>query len=97
MERIGLERYHEFLRRGALVIVVQDETRPFSGLFPGAVGLSWSRIRRGEYDLPRGRPLLVLCDEGRLSMIAALYFEADGYGPAYALEGGRRALEGTVL
>ena len=90
-----MERYHELLREGALAVDVRAEPLFKARPTEGAVNLPWPRIQESDHDLPKGRPLVLLCEAGQLSKVAALYLEADGYGPVYVLEGGLRALEGA--
>ncbi|WP_041554097.1 rhodanese-like domain-containing protein [Oceanithermus profundus] len=94
METIGVERYHELLEGGALAVDVRAEPLFKARPTPGAVNVPWARIQEGDHDLPKDRPLVLLCEVGQMSRVAALYLEADGYGPVYVLEGGLRALDG---
>jgi len=50
------------------------------------------RIQKGEHGLPKV-PLLLVCEKGLLSQVAALYLEAEGY-EVMSLEGGLLALTG---
>jgi rhodanese-related sulfurtransferase len=93
VETIGVERYHELLREGALVVDVRAAPLFKARPTPGAINVPWPRIQEGEHDLPKDRPLVLLCEVGQMSGLAALYLEADGHGPVYVLEGGLRALE----
>lgn len=94
METIGLERYRALVREGALVVDVRATPLFDAAPTAGAVNVPWAKIQEGEHDLPGDRPLVLLCEVGQLSRVAALYLEADGLGPVYVLEGGLRALEG---
>ncbi len=89
-----MERYHELLREGALPVDVRAEPLFKARPTPGAVNVPWARIQEGDHDLPKDRPLVLLCEVGQMSRVAALYLEADGHGPVYVLEGGLRALDG---
>jgi len=90
---VDAERYRELLRQGALAV----DVRPGGHLdpLPGAVSVPWDRIQAGTHGLPAGRPLVLLCGEGQMSKVAALYLEDEGLGPIYVLEGGLRSLEAT--
>ncbi len=89
-----MERYHELLGEGALAVDVRAEPLFKARPTAGAVNVPWARIQEGDHDLPKGRPLVLLCEVGQMSRVAALYLEADGYGPVYVLEGGLRTLDG---
>jgi len=90
-----VERYRELLHEGALAVDVRAEPLFKARPAPDAVNLPWPRIQESDHDLPKDRPLVLLCEVGQVSKVAALYLEADGYGPVYVLEGGLRALEGA--
>ena len=95
MEAIVAERYIELLNEGALAVDIRAEPLFKARPTPDAVNVPWARIQEGDHDLPKGRPLVLLCEVGQMSRVAALYLEVDGgYGPVYVLEGGLRVLEG---
>ncbi len=70
-----------------LVVDVRDPERFREGSLPGAVNVPLEAIAQKRYQLPKDRPLLLVCQLGQKSSLAALYLEADGYR-AYVLEGG---------
>ncbi len=91
-----MERYRGLLEEGALAVDVRAEPLFAAQPTPGAVNVPWARIQKGDHGLPQGRPLVLLCEVGQLSRVAALYLEAAGHGPVFVLEGGLRALEREV-
>ena len=59
---------------------------------PGAINAPLAEIQLGRHQLPRNGPLVLLCERGLQSQLAALYLEADGYTEVYNLAGGLIAL-----
>ena len=94
MEAIVAERYPELLNEGALAVDIRAEPLFKARPTPDAVNVPWAWIQEGDHDLPKGWPLVLLCKAGQMNRVAALYLEADGYGPVYVLERGLRALVG---
>ena len=74
-----------------LVVDVRDPEAFRKGSLPGAVNVPIEAIAKKAYELPRDRPLLVVCRLGQKSSLAGLYLEADGY-EVYLLEGGLEAI-----
>jgi rhodanese-related sulfurtransferase len=60
--------------------------------WPGAINAPLAEIQMGQHQLPRTIPLVLLCERGLQSQLAALYLEADGYTEVYNLAGGLIAL-----
>jgi len=89
MERIDWATYRSDPDR-YLVVDVRDPETFRKGSLPGAVNVPLEAIAQKRYQLPKGRPLLLVCELGQKSSLAALYLEADGY-QVYVLEGGLRA------
>lgn len=58
----------------------------------GAINAPLAEIQMGQHQLPRNCPLVLLCERGLQSQLAALYLEADGYTQIYNLAGGLIAL-----
>ena len=90
MERRRWQEVKEGLE-GFLVVDVREPAEFRKGSLPGAVNVPLEHIAKRDYDLPRDRPLLVVCRMGQKSSLAGLYLEADGY-EVYLLEGGLEAI-----
>ncbi len=78
-----------------LVVDVREPEAFRQGSLPGAVNLPLARLARGDYRLLADRPLLVVCERGQKSQLAALYLKADGFSP-YVLLGGLSAIPAAV-
>ncbi|RDI94689.1 rhodanese-like domain-containing protein [Meiothermus sp. QL-1] len=92
MRRIAPKDLAEFLQENPLVVDVRPPGQYNPEDFQGALHLPLAEIQRGNHDLPRDRPILLLCERGVLSELAGLYLEAAGYQRVYHLEGGLRRL-----
>lgn len=84
------EELPALLEEGVLVVDVRPADRRSTPLPFAAEWVPLEKIQKGEHGLPR-RPLLLVCEKGLLSQVAALYLEAEGY-EAMSLEGGLQAL-----
>ncbi len=86
------EEVQGLLDRGALVVDVRPKDKRITPLPFPSVWLPVEAIQKGSYDLPKDRPILLVCEKGLISQVAGLYLESDGYPEVYSLEGGLRAL-----
>jgi len=89
--RIGWDEYEKNPER-FLVVDVRDPAKFKQGSLPGAMNVPLEAIAQRKYDLPKDKPVLLVCDLGHMSSLAALYLDADGY-KAYVLEEGLKALK----
>ena len=55
---------------------------------PGSLPVSLDEIMAGKAELPRDKPLLLVCDVGGRSYAAGLFLLKDGYARLYNLRGG---------
>ncbi|WP_117238492.1 rhodanese-like domain-containing protein [Thermus sediminis] len=92
MRRVRPEEIPALLERGVKVVDVRPPDRGTTPLPFPAERVSLDKIQKGEHGLPKV-PLLLVCERGLLSQVAALYLEAEGY-EAMSLEGGLEALTG---
>ncbi|KGQ22841.2 rhodanese-like domain-containing protein [Thermus filiformis] len=92
MKSVRKEELEALLARGALVVDVRPKDKRTSPLPFVAVWIPVEAIQKGSYELPKDRPLLLVCEKGLVSQVAGLYLESDGYPEVYSLEGGLRAL-----
>ncbi len=75
-------------KRGALLVDVREPEAFSAGSLSPAVNVPLSLVQAGKHGLPRERPLVLICFEGRMSELAGLYLEAEGYREIYNLEAG---------
>ncbi|AEB12285.1 rhodanese-like domain-containing protein [Marinithermus hydrothermalis] len=92
MKTVTPETLPEVLALNPVIVDVRPPERFAHGSLDGAVNLPLERIQQGDHDLPKDRPLLLVCQIGRMSELAALYLEAEGYTEVYNLAGGLDAL-----
>jgi rhodanese-related sulfurtransferase len=92
MRTLKAEMLEAFLRENPLIVDVRPEAEYARGSLEGAIHLPVKAIQHGEHELPKDRPLLLICERGAMSELAGLYLEAAGYEEVYHLEGGLRAL-----
>ncbi|TBH21781.1 rhodanese-like domain-containing protein [Thermus thermamylovorans] len=90
MRKVSSRELPALLAQGVRVVDVRPQDRRTTPLPFPADWVPLERIQRGEHGLPR-EPLLLVCERGILSQVAALYLEAEGY-EAMSLEGGLLAL-----
>jgi len=90
MERLSWPEAEGSLSRFR-VVDVREPGEFRRGSLPGAVNVPLEAVAKRGYELPRDRPLLVVCQRGQKSSLAGLYLEADGY-QVYLLEGGLEAI-----
>ncbi|GGM92199.1 sulfurtransferase [Thermus composti] len=86
MRKVRPEELPQLLAQGVKVVDVRPQDRRESPLPFPAEWVPLEKIQKGEHGLPRV-PLLLVCEKGLLSQVAALYLEAEGY-EAMSLEGG---------
>jgi rhodanese-related sulfurtransferase len=95
MRTLKAEMLEAFLQEKPLIVDVRSEAEYARGSLEGAIHLPVKAIQHGEHELPKDRPILLICERGSMSELAGLYLEAAGYAQVYSLEGGFRALRKT--
>ncbi|APD10231.1 MULTISPECIES: rhodanese-like domain-containing protein [Thermus] len=90
MRKVRPEELKALLAQGVKVVDVRPADRRTTPLPFPAEWVPLEKIQKGEHSLPKV-PLLLVCEKGLLSQVAALYLEAEGY-EAMSLEGGLQAL-----
>jgi rhodanese-related sulfurtransferase len=82
---------------GALIIDVR-ERREFESLrAPGAVLLPLAEFVARHADLPRDRPLLLMCRSGSRSLRATMFLMQQGFGNVANVDGGMNAWRNAGL
>lgn len=83
------------LAEGALLLDVRTEAEYRRGAFRSSKNIPLYRIRQAAKELDSGRKLIVCCQTGSRSAIAAFMLNQRGFD-CYALKGGLSALQGTT-
>jgi rhodanese-related sulfurtransferase len=85
----------ELLQREKSVVVVDVRTETERELLriPNSIAVSLGDIMSGKADLPRDKPLLLVCAVGGRSYAAGLYLSREKYPLVYNLRGGILAWE----
>jgi rhodanese-related sulfurtransferase len=107
LDRLGPERAHEELAGGAILIDIRsDAQRAADGLVPGAILIPRNVLEwrcdpdcdaRDERLAQFGARLILMCDEGYQSSLAAATLHDMGLRRATDLEGGFRAWRAAGL
>lgn len=92
MRTLKSELLKSFLQENPLVVDVRPPEQFNRSDFEEAVHIPLHDIQRGKHNLPKDRPLLLICERGVMSELAGLYLEAAGYELVYNLEGGLQKL-----
>ncbi|WP_299428780.1 rhodanese-like domain-containing protein [uncultured Meiothermus sp.] len=92
MRTLKPELLKNFSQDNPLVVDVRPPEQYNQGDFAGALHLTLADIQHGNHNLPKDRPLLLICERGVMSELAGLYLEAAGYELVYNLEGGLQKL-----
>ena len=79
--------------KGALVVDVREQGEYYAGRIPRSrhLPLSQIRVRMGELERERDRPIIVSCRSGRRSAYASILLSRCGYSKVYNLKGGLNA------
>jgi rhodanese-related sulfurtransferase len=78
-------------RKDLLIVDVRSPEEFQSGSLPGARLIPFWDFTKGRYDLPRDRPILLICAVGGRSLACGQVLAAKGYREVYNLKGGLEA------
>ncbi len=92
MRTLKPELLKNFLLENPVVVDVRPPGQYNPDDFADAMHIPLHDIQHGHHNLPKDRPLLLICERGVMSELAGLYLEAAGYGLVYHLEGGLQKL-----
>lgn len=87
MRRCRVQRVEYEQGRGAAVLDVRLDFEYAHGHIRGAVNIPASQVMDRLDEVPRGHPVLVVCNHGNRSSVVADQLEALGYD-AYLVDGG---------
>jgi rhodanese-related sulfurtransferase len=78
-------------RPDLLLVDVRSPEEFRGGSLPGAKLIPFWDFARGRFDLPKDRPILLVCAVGGRSLACGQLLAAKGYREVYNLEGGLEA------
>lgn len=74
-----------------LLIDVRSLQEFQQGALPGSTLIPWWKILKGDHQLPKEKPILLVCAVGGRSLAVGKYLAARGYSEIYNLSGGLSA------
>lgn len=92
MRTLKPELLKNFLLESPVIVDVRSPEQYTPSGLEGALHIPLQDIQHGNHNLPKDRPLLLVCERGVMSELAGLYLEAAGYEQVYNLEGGLQRL-----
>lgn len=92
MRTLKPELLNNFLLDSPVVVDVRPPEQYNRDDLAQALHIPLHDIQHGNHNLPKDRPLLLVCERGVMSELAGLYLEAAGYELVYNLEGGLQKL-----
>lgn len=92
MRSLKAELLEDFLKDDPVIVDVRPQGEYGRGSLEGAIHITVQDIQHGNHDLPKDRPILLICERGMMSELAGLYLETAGYQQVWNLEGGLRKL-----
>ena len=75
-------------RKDLLLVDVRSPEEFQGGSLPGATLIPFWDFAKGRYDLPKDKPILLICAVGGRSLACGQMLAAQGYGEVYNLKGG---------
>jgi len=75
-------------RKDLLLVDVRSPEEFQGGSLPGATLIPFWDFAKGRYDLPRDKPILLICAVGGRSLACGQMLAAKGYKEVYNLKGG---------
>ena len=89
MRLVDIEQFLEALEQGAVAFDVRTQAQHQRDGLPGTHVLSLEVVQGGDLpDVPKGKPVYLICERGQVSELAGLYLEAAGFGEVYNVAGG---------
>lgn len=78
MQEVDLNHFSAAHEAGAFVVDVREPHEYQRGHVPGSVLMPMGHLRSRSGELPRNRPIYVICASGARSLMAAAHLSADG-------------------
>lgn len=75
-------------RKDLVLVDVRSPEEFRGGSLPGATLIPFWDFAKGRYDLPKDKPILLVCAVGGRSLVCGQMLAAQGYREVYNLEGG---------
>jgi rhodanese-related sulfurtransferase len=75
-------------RKDLLLVDVRSPEEFQGGTLPGATLIPFWEFAKGRYDLPRDKPILLICAVGGRSLACGQLLASKGYREVYNLKGG---------
>ena len=98
MATVGPVEALRLVTAGAVVVDVRTAAQYAHGALPGSVSLPLDSIRSGVTPaVSRDAVLLLVCEVGGVSELAALYLAAAGFTSAHSVRGGLVALRDAAV
>ena len=69
----------EAVKLNAVIIDVRDRNEFLQGHIPMAINIPLEKIKSDNFNVPRGKPLILYCERGASSMYAARILSNRGY------------------
>ena len=89
MRSVDIEQFLEVLEEGAAAFDVRTEAQHQRDGLPGTRVLRLEEVQAGHLpDVPKEKPVYLICERGQVSELAGLYLEAAGFGEVYNVAGG---------
>jgi rhodanese-related sulfurtransferase len=89
---IGVDELADLIQGGSIRILdVREDWEFRRGRVPGAVSVPLGRLTGQVADLPRDKPLAVICESGSRSLAATDYLLSQGFEGAVSVHGGTGA------
>jgi hydroxyacylglutathione hydrolase len=88
LELVSVEQLDALLANGAELIDVREKEERDSGYIAGSRNIPYRLLALGEADLPRGRPIVTICETGPRAVIAASILAAHGFDAHPVVNGG---------
>ena len=89
---ISVDELDGLLRTGSVrVLDVREDWEYRRGRVPGALSVPLGQLPGRAAELPRGKPLAVICEHGNRSLAATDYLLSQGFEGAASVRGGTTA------
>jgi rhodanese-related sulfurtransferase len=89
---IGVDELDGLLRAGSVrVIDVREDWEFRRGRVPGALSVPLGQLSGRAAELPRGKPLALICEHGNRSLTATEFLLSQGFDGAVSVRGGTSA------